>query len=359
MEAYEGAEWVRISDDVPVDEDALGEYARELPDALSPGAAGSVSETALEQGDERGRRREDGRTPDGKTERGEGWPITGSSTRDDAPDWMAGVRGLRRDAVLHRRPGQRGGRLHVARDAARNGRQGLVRAPPQGSGGGLLRRQRHRPVQAGRRGGRGRAPHGRARSHRRLPLRPQRRPRRGELVICAKRADRRRGRGPTSSTSSGPRTDAPGRRRGARLHAAGPGREGGLPLRPPRADRGALLLSPRGHSRLHDPGLRGARSRGRVRQGRGARVGVSPDPVEAVRRFADKFDLAFTLLADEDHAFAEAYGTWVEKRTTGRRTGACSGRPSSSIRRAGSPGSSPRSRRRRTTTWCSKHCGPG
>jgi thioredoxin-dependent peroxiredoxin len=47
-------------------------------------------------------------------------------------------------------------------------------------------------------------------------------------------------------------------------------------------------------------------------------VGVSPDPVEAVRRFADKFDLAFTLLADEDHAVAEAYGTWVEKTNYGK-----------------------------------------
>jgi peroxiredoxin Q/BCP len=51
----------------------------------------------------------------------------------------------------------------------------------------------------------------------------------------------------------------------------------------------------------------------------GARVvGVSPDPVEAVRRFADKFDLPFTLLADEDHAVAEAYGTWVEKKNYGK-----------------------------------------
>jgi peroxiredoxin Q/BCP len=51
----------------------------------------------------------------------------------------------------------------------------------------------------------------------------------------------------------------------------------------------------------------------------GARViGVSPDPVAAVRRFADKYGLGFTLLADEDHSVAEAYGTWVEKRMHGK-----------------------------------------
>ena len=47
-------------------------------------------------------------------------------------------------------------------------------------------------------------------------------------------------------------------------------------------------------------------------------IGVSPDPVAAVRRFDDKFRLGFTLLADEDHSVAEAYGTWVEKRMYGK-----------------------------------------
>jgi peroxiredoxin Q/BCP len=52
----------------------------------------------------------------------------------------------------------------------------------------------------------------------------------------------------------------------------------------------------------------------------GARViGVSPDPVEAVAKFADKFDLDFTLLADADHAVAERYGTWVEKSMYGKK----------------------------------------
>jgi len=52
----------------------------------------------------------------------------------------------------------------------------------------------------------------------------------------------------------------------------------------------------------------------------GARViGVSPDEVDAVKKFADKFDLDFTLLADADHAVAETYGAWVEKSMYGKK----------------------------------------
>ena len=47
-------------------------------------------------------------------------------------------------------------------------------------------------------------------------------------------------------------------------------------------------------------------------------LGISPDPVAKVRKFADKHTLAFTLLADEDHAVAEAYGVWVRKSMYGR-----------------------------------------
>jgi thioredoxin-dependent peroxiredoxin len=63
-----------------------------------------------------------------------------------------------------------------------------------------------------------------------------------------------------------------------------------------------------------------------VRDGRGdyeaagARViGISPDEVEDVDKFAGKYDLGFTLLADADHAVAEKYGTWVEKSMYGRK----------------------------------------
>ena len=52
----------------------------------------------------------------------------------------------------------------------------------------------------------------------------------------------------------------------------------------------------------------------------GARVlGASPDSVEDVKKFADKFDLGFTLLADADHAVADAYGAWGEKSMYGKK----------------------------------------
>lgn len=47
-------------------------------------------------------------------------------------------------------------------------------------------------------------------------------------------------------------------------------------------------------------------------------LGVSPDPVEMHARFRAKHDLNFPLLADEDHAVAEAYGVWKEKSMYGR-----------------------------------------
>jgi peroxiredoxin Q/BCP len=48
-------------------------------------------------------------------------------------------------------------------------------------------------------------------------------------------------------------------------------------------------------------------------------LGISPDPVAKVKRFHDKYDLGFTLLADDDHAVAEAYGVWVEKSMYGKK----------------------------------------
>jgi thioredoxin-dependent peroxiredoxin len=47
-------------------------------------------------------------------------------------------------------------------------------------------------------------------------------------------------------------------------------------------------------------------------------LGISPDPVAKLKRFADKHALAFPLLADEDHAVAERYGVWVGKSMYGR-----------------------------------------
>lgn len=47
-------------------------------------------------------------------------------------------------------------------------------------------------------------------------------------------------------------------------------------------------------------------------------LGISPDPVKRIKGFHQKQDLNFTLLADEDHAVAEAYGVWVRKSMYGR-----------------------------------------
>ena len=47
-------------------------------------------------------------------------------------------------------------------------------------------------------------------------------------------------------------------------------------------------------------------------------VGISPDPVAKVKKFHDKYDMNFTLLADADHAVAESYGVWAEKSMYGR-----------------------------------------
>jgi peroxiredoxin Q/BCP len=47
-------------------------------------------------------------------------------------------------------------------------------------------------------------------------------------------------------------------------------------------------------------------------------LGISPDPVKPIAKFAGKFDLGFPLLSDEDHAVAETYGVWVEKSMYGR-----------------------------------------
>jgi peroxiredoxin Q/BCP len=64
----------------------------------------------------------------------------------------------------------------------------------------------------------------------------------------------------------------------------------------------------------------GVRDRRADYEAAGARViGVSPDEVEDVEKFAGKHDLDFTLLADADHAVAEKYGTWVEKSMYGRK----------------------------------------
>lgn len=47
-------------------------------------------------------------------------------------------------------------------------------------------------------------------------------------------------------------------------------------------------------------------------------IGVSPDKLRPIEKFAAKYQLTFPLASDEDHAVAEKYGTWVEKSMYGR-----------------------------------------
>jgi thioredoxin-dependent peroxiredoxin len=52
---------------------------------------------------------------------------------------------------------------------------------------------------------------------------------------------------------------------------------------------------------------------------RGADVwGISPQGLTSKRKFREKFGLPFLLLADEDHAVADSYGSWVEKQNYGK-----------------------------------------
>ena len=64
----------------------------------------------------------------------------------------------------------------------------------------------------------------------------------------------------------------------------------------------------------------GVRDRKADYEAAGAKViGISPDEIKDIDKFAGKYDLDFTLLADADHAVAEKYGTWVEKSMYGRK----------------------------------------
>jgi peroxiredoxin Q/BCP len=48
-------------------------------------------------------------------------------------------------------------------------------------------------------------------------------------------------------------------------------------------------------------------------------VGISPDATKAQAKFKTKYGLPFTLLADVDHAVADAFGVWVEKSMYGKK----------------------------------------
>ena len=48
-------------------------------------------------------------------------------------------------------------------------------------------------------------------------------------------------------------------------------------------------------------------------------LGVSPDSPKSHRKFKLKYELPYTLIADEDHSVAEKYGVWAEKSMYGRK----------------------------------------
>ena len=48
-------------------------------------------------------------------------------------------------------------------------------------------------------------------------------------------------------------------------------------------------------------------------------LGISPDDPKSHRKFKQKFDLNYTLLADTDHKIADEYGVWQEKSMYGRK----------------------------------------
>ena len=48
-------------------------------------------------------------------------------------------------------------------------------------------------------------------------------------------------------------------------------------------------------------------------------VGISPDLMAPIEKFAAKYDLTFPLASDAEKTVAEAYGTWVEKSMYGRK----------------------------------------
>ena len=47
-------------------------------------------------------------------------------------------------------------------------------------------------------------------------------------------------------------------------------------------------------------------------------LGISPDKPETQKKFDDKHNLSFSLLSDQDHKIAEAYGVWGEKKMYGK-----------------------------------------
>ena len=69
---------------------------------------------------------------------------------------------------------------------------------------------------------------------------------------------------------------------------------------------------------MHDAGVRIRDHRADYEEAGAVVLGVSPDTVKDVKKFADKQSLNFRLLADADHGVCDLYGVWGEKSMYGR-----------------------------------------
>ena len=47
-------------------------------------------------------------------------------------------------------------------------------------------------------------------------------------------------------------------------------------------------------------------------------LGLSPDPVDKLKKWQDKEEFGFDLLSDPDHKVLEKYGAWGEKKLYGK-----------------------------------------
>jgi thioredoxin-dependent peroxiredoxin len=92
-----------------------------------------------------------------------------------------------------------------------------------------------------------------------------------------------------------------------------------ISLRDQRGQRVVLYFYPRAGTPGCTEQAGGVRDHRSDYESAGAVVlGVSPDPVEEVKRFHEDQRLNFTLLADSDHSVCETYGVWVEKSMYGK-----------------------------------------
>jgi peroxiredoxin Q/BCP len=102
------------------------------------------------------------------------------------------------------------------------------------------------------------------------------------------------------------------RQKGTRLQNGGERRAGGF------------LSQPQGHPKADTPGC--------TKQACGVQealpqlgklgltvIGVSPDAMPPIEKFAKKYGLEFPLASDPEHKTAEAYGVWVEKSMYGKK----------------------------------------